>query len=75
MFYIGRLEWSVYSEAHIARHGVEPHEVEELVRNAPYVTRAREHKYRVVGQSDSGRFLTVILAAKRRWSLQRRHGP
>lgn len=55
------LFWDGRNEDHIARHGVEPPEVEEVARNAPYVTRGRRGTYRLIGPTDGGRLLTVIV--------------
>jgi uncharacterized DUF497 family protein len=56
------LLWDDENEEHIARHGVEPIEVEKVVRGYPYVTRGRKRTYRLIGRTDGGRLLTVILA-------------
>jgi uncharacterized protein len=58
------LVWDDWTEEHVARHGVDPGEVEEAVRNAPYVTRGRDRTYRVIGPTDAGRLLTVIVARR-----------
>jgi uncharacterized DUF497 family protein len=60
------LAWDEINEAHIARHGVIREEVEEVVRNAPYITKSRNKTYRVIGQTDGGRYLTVIVAREPR---------
>lgn len=62
MFYIRELIWDTWNEDHIARHGVEPEEVEEAVRNDPYVTRQRNKTYGLICRTDDGRLLMVILA-------------
>ena len=60
-----RLRWDEWNEEHVVRHGVDPAEVEEVARNAPHVTRARDGLYRVIGQTDGGRFLTVYVAPRK----------
>jgi uncharacterized DUF497 family protein len=59
------LRWDEWNEEHIARHGVEPHEVEEVARKTFHFTKARGGRYRVIGQTDGGRFLTVVVAPRR----------
>ncbi len=56
------LIWDERNDDHIARHGVEPSEVEEVAQNTPFVTRGRRGTYRLIGQTDAGRLLTVIVA-------------
>ena len=59
-----RLRWDEWYEEHVAHHRVDPAEVEEVTRNTPHVTRARRGSYRVIGQTDGGRFLTVVVAPR-----------
>ncbi len=56
------LLWDEWNEEHIARHGVDPEEVEEVAANRPHVVRSRKGRYRLIGQTDAGRFLTVFVA-------------
>ena len=51
-------------EEHIARHGVSVAEVEEVVFGAPLVNRVRERRYGLIGPTEAGRYLTVILAPR-----------
>jgi len=51
-------------EEHIARHQVSVAEVEELVEADPFVTRTREGRYRLIGQTRAGRYLCVIVAPR-----------
>ena len=39
---------------HIARHGVEPEDVEEVVFGPYHLTRGRAGTYRVIGQTSGG---------------------
>ena len=41
-----------------------PEEVEQVCGNRPFVSKTRQLRLRVIGQTDSGRYLTVILAAR-----------
>lgn len=52
------------------KHGVETFEVEEALSNRPRIRRAEkgeregEHVYMALGQTDAGRYLTVLFIAK-----------
>ncbi|MDQ6833914.1 MAG: BrnT family toxin [Chloroflexota bacterium] len=64
MVYFDDLIWDDWNEGHIARHNVTPAEVEEVTANRPFTTRGRKDRYRLIGQTDSGRLLTVIVAPR-----------
>jgi uncharacterized DUF497 family protein len=64
MLHINDLLFDDWNEEHIARHHIEPEEVEEVCLGRPYVSRTREGKLRVIGQTDGGRYLIVILAPR-----------
>ena len=53
---------------HIARHGVDPDEIEQISGN-DYVTARNKHdpenRVRMIGQTNGGRTLTVVLEATR----------
>ncbi|HLV98345.1 MAG TPA: hypothetical protein VKT82_06665 [Ktedonobacterales bacterium] len=51
-------------EEHIAAHHVKATEVEEVVFGRPYTSRARDQRYRLIGQTEAERYLTVFLAPK-----------
>ncbi|MGI8688673.1 MAG: BrnT family toxin [Thermomicrobiales bacterium] len=53
-----------WNKEHIARHGVEWDEATEAVRNAAFMTRGRGGTYQLVGQTDPGRFLAIVLAPR-----------
>jgi uncharacterized DUF497 family protein len=57
---IDGLSWDDKAEDHIARHNVDIDEVEEAVRNIRYAKRSAGYLL-LIGQSDAGRFLTVVL--------------
>lgn len=61
---ISEFVWDEWNQEHIAEHGVDTDEVTEVSRNAPYITRARDDHYRVIGQTDGGRFLTLYVARR-----------
>mgnify|MGYP001194436755 FL=1 len=56
--------WDERNIDHIAEHGVEPYEAEEVIDNKPLILRAGEGKYLAYGQTDSGRYLLVVFAPK-----------
>ncbi|MCK4476376.1 MAG: hypothetical protein KAU16_06580 [Methanophagales archaeon] len=64
MIYIRELLWNDWNIDHIARHNVSPHEVEEVCYSNPSVSRARNKTLRIIGQTYSGRFLTIFLAPR-----------
>ena len=64
------LAWSDDNEAHIAKHNVEPSEVEEVVNTRPQWEHAgAEESILVYGQTAAGRYLLVVLSesADGRW--------
>jgi uncharacterized DUF497 family protein len=44
-----------------SKHGVDVLEVEEVIGREPYVLRGRDNMYYVLGRTDSGRYLFVVL--------------
>ena len=62
MLSIRRLIWDTWNVAHIARHHVSPDEVEEVCHGQSVTSETYKGRIRVVGLSQSGRMLTVILA-------------
>ena len=53
-------------EEHIARHQVSVAEAEEVVFGRHVVYRVRQGYYGLIGQTDAGRYLTVIVAPRGR---------
>lgn len=62
---IDELEWDDWNEEHIAKHGVDPTEIEEVVfdRASTFLrTKSAQHRrYVVLGLTDAGRYLFVVL--------------
>jgi len=58
------VEWDQDSIHHIWNHQVEPEEVEETLEGRHVFRRGRGGTYYVLGRSDSGRYLFVVLARK-----------
>ena len=64
------LAWSDTSEAHVAKHGVTPSEVEEAVNTQPrWEHPGLDGSTLVYGNTDAGRHLLVVLvgSADGRW--------
>ena len=53
-------------EEHIARHQVSVEEVEEVIFGAPFIRKARQGRYHIIGQIEAGRYLTVIVPPRGR---------
>lgn len=64
MAYITELLRDEWNLEHIARHNVEPEEVVEVALSGHYTKRARGGTYLLVGQTQAGRYLTVIVAPR-----------
>lgn len=59
---IVHLTWDEENVLHIARHGVDPEEVEETCFNRkPLIERGRGGLYYVSGQTAAGRYLFVVV--------------
>lgn len=56
--------WEDDNIEHIANHGVEPYEAEEVITNQPRLKHAGDGKYFAYGQTDAGRYLLVVYAPK-----------
>ncbi len=70
MVYIIELIWDRRNVAHIDRHNVTPQEVEEVCFTNHYSHRVggrgRYRRYMVIGQSETGRYLTIFVDFQRR---------
>ena len=54
-------EWDDINVGHIARHGVEPYEVETACWGSQaFVLRGREGRYVAYGRTGSGRYLFIV---------------
>ena len=59
---IENIAWDADTISHIARHGVEPKEVEEVLFGGhPFTQKTRLNRYLTLGQTENGRYLTIIL--------------
>lgn len=61
---IKKLIWDGWNITHIARHHVEREEVEAVCRSKNIFTRGKGGSYKVIGQTDSGRYLTIMLSPR-----------
>jgi uncharacterized DUF497 family protein len=60
--YVRLLHWDETNVEHIARHGLDPEEVEEVcLDQTTLFTRAGRRRYQAIGQTAAGRYLTVFL--------------
>lgn len=57
-------EWDAKNTDHIAQHRVLPEEAEEACAHRPLILRSRYGRYLVLGQTESGRYLTVVIQPK-----------
>jgi uncharacterized protein len=55
-------QWTDDSEAHIARHGIAPEEVEQTTERPFYTMPGRDGTTLLLGQAHSGRYLLVVLS-------------
>ena len=59
-------EWDTINVDHIARHGVEPSEVETACRSGAVVLRGREGRYLAYGRTEAGRLLFIVFHRRER---------
>lgn len=64
MFQIS-IDWDEESVEHIAKHDVEPEEVEMVLRGRHLRERGRGERYYALGRTEAGRYLFIVLAGKR----------
>ena len=59
----GEVRWTEDSETHIGRHNVTPLEVEQVLYSQPRLAvPGREDTTEVLGQTDAGRLLLVVVS-------------
>ena len=65
VIFVRKLIWDVWNIAHIARHYVDPDEVEAVCKTKPIILRARQKgRLILIGLTEEERMLTIILEAK-----------
>lgn len=62
MIFVRKLVWDAWNVAHIARHRVVPEEVEQVCYAKPFTSETYNNRLRVIGATQDGRILTIILA-------------
>ena len=55
--------WDEWNREHVDRHGVSRVEVEEMRHNQPFIRLVKRGRYRLIGVTDAGRYLTVFADA------------
>jgi uncharacterized protein len=65
---VDHVVWSAANVAHIARHGISPEEVEDVLFTPPLDARRgeRDNTYLVLGRTSAGRRLLVVIAPRPR---------
>ena len=58
---IDSLEWDEENIGHIARHGVEPDEVEDICYGINITRRCGKSRYIISGQTKAGRYLNIVV--------------
>jgi len=64
------LDWDEENVEHIAKHGIEPEEVEAVCRGRHLQERGRQGRYYLLGQTEEGRYLFIVLARRRSGSYR-----
>jgi uncharacterized DUF497 family protein len=59
--HIERLVWGDWNRAHMARHGVTPEDVQEVVAGEPLVRASYKGRFRLLGPNLAQRLLAVFL--------------
>ena len=62
MRFVG-FDWDGSNTEHIARHALEPFEVEAALRGGALVLRGRGGRYLAYGRTAAGRYLVIVLHA------------
>jgi uncharacterized DUF497 family protein len=65
-FELNGLVWDSFNSEHISKHDVGVLEVEEACKNWREVTETRLGRFLLVGRTNSGRWVSVVLASKGR---------
>jgi hypothetical protein len=65
---MAKFDWDEFNTAHIANHGVEPHEAEEVITNDPIdlaeTIRNGEERTEQIGETTAGRILQVVTTVR-----------
>jgi len=63
---IEELQWDVFNTGHIKKHAVTIVEIEEACRKIIYVDITYGRRYLLVGRTDVGRLISIVLTQKRK---------
>lgn len=58
---VKRLVWDEWNIEHIARHGVNPREAEDVCRGNPVVQKGHSGRLAVFGPTPEGKIITVVI--------------
>ena len=58
---IDRIIWDEWNVEHVARHGVVPHEVVEILHGEHVAKESYRERLKVVGETRSGRILAIAI--------------
>jgi uncharacterized DUF497 family protein len=65
---VSGFDWDVHNVGHVARHRVEPAEVEEAFERSHVIIPAREadgeNRWKLLGRSAAGRYLVVVFTIR-----------
>lgn len=61
---IKKLIWDEWNIVHIGKHNVRPEEVKAVCVSRNLFNRWKNKMYRVIGQTEEGRYLTILLATR-----------
>lgn len=61
---IRKLIWDGWNIDHIARHNVEPEEVQEVCSRRNLFERGKDGTYQITGQTESGRYLNIVVVPR-----------
>ena len=64
MVTVRELVWENWNKSHIARHSVSKNEVEEVCQGQHVTSKTYAGRLRVIGRTNNGKSLTIILAPK-----------
>ena len=61
---IKKLVWDEWNIDHIAKHNVEPEEVQEVCDSRNLFEKGRDGTYQITGQTESGRYLSIVVVPR-----------
>ena len=65
---IKNLIWDEWNIEHIARHGANPEEIEQVCQGKHLANNLENKTYRIIGQTANGRYLTIFLSPRNKQS-------